>query len=211
MPMKRIQEIVEKAEFYLGKKETGFYSPTDIVRELNVESINLFNRLHKVFSNTKKISEYLQPFIVRGAEIAINDSGIGAKPSEFQHHVASYLEDGTKVDLLESNFWVNRVKHPIKGPTTDHPIMRMIGGEVEVLPSSITIVLLDYFRIPTKAVYAFSVVNDEVVYDDSTSVDWNWDHEVVEDYIINKALANFGINIKDGDLVNYSNIEEGKE
>jgi len=209
--MARIGEIVDRVNFALGKVENGFYSPTDIVRELNVESFNLFKYLHSRFSETKRISEYLQPFMVRGEEISINDSGIGTKPEGFQHHMGSYTSSSVKVDLLETNFWVQRIGHPNKGPSATHPIMRMIGSNVEVLPLSINTILLDYLKLPTKAVYAFNVVDDEVEYDDDNSTDWEWDNEIVEDLIINRSLANFGINIKDGDLINYSNLEEAKQ
>lgn len=206
---KRIKSIVEKLEFYFGKKETGYNSPSDIVRELNVESINVFNELHDEYSRTRKISEFLQPFLKKET-VTINTSGIGDKPEDFAHADGSYMADGTKVDILESNVYIERMKHVNKPPSTEFPILRMYGGKIEVLPKAIESIELSYFRLPAEAVYAFTANGDQYDYNDSESADWEWS-KVIEDRIINRTLSNVGINIKDRDLIQFSQSEKMQE
>ena len=206
---KRIKEIVDKVQFYYGKKETGYNSPADIVRELNVESINVFNELHDEYSRTRKISEFLQPFLKKET-IAVNSSGIANKPEDFAHADGSYLPTGQMVEILESNVFIERINHPNKPPSASFPMLMMYGNNIEVLPVSIDNIVLSYFKLPKEAVYAFTVDDDEYVYNDAQSVDWEWS-KTIEDRIINRTLANLGITIKDRDLVQFSQAERMQE
>jgi hypothetical protein len=207
---KRIKEIVEKVQFYYGKKETGYTSPSDIVRELNVESGNVFTDFIQEYAETRMVSEFLQPFIAPSAEIPLNLSGTGAKPSALAHAISFRLEDDTAGEILEIAFWRNRLKHPNKPPTADFPILRMVGNSIEVRPINSGKIFLDYFKFPTEAVYDTIVSGDELIYQDGTSVDWEW-HKTIEDRIINRVLTNIGIPIKDRDLIGYSQNEKIQE
>ncbi len=203
--MKRIKTIVEKVLFYYGKKETGYHSPDDIVRELNVESINVFQDLLDKYAITRKISEFLQPFM-KSQEVDINNSGIGSKPSEFAHAI----DVRGKAELLETGMWNERLNHPNKPPTSEFPIVRMHGNNIEVRPVDVETIHLDYFKLPTEAKYSYQISGDDYVYEDSTSVDWEWS-KTMEDRIINRTLANLGITIKDRDVVQYSQAERMQE
>jgi len=208
---KRIKEIVEKVQFYYGKRETGYTSPDEITRELNVESGNVFTDLIEEYAITRRISEYLQGFMVPSEEIGLNLSGEGDKPTDFAHAISFRLDDDTAGEILEIAFWRERLKHPNKPPSAEFPIARMVGTKIEVRPADSTKIFLDYFRFPTKVVYDFIVQNgDEYIYQDPTSVDWEWP-ETIEDRIINRVLANLGIPNKDRDLMGYSQNEKFQE
>lgn len=206
---KRIQYIVKQVEFYLGKQESGYHSPEVITRELNTESLNLFEELIEKYAKTRQISEHLQPFSVTTDPFDVPDSGKEPKPSDFEHADVLYLEDGTEVDILESAMFIPRLKHPNKPPSKDFPICRMVGSNIEFKPTDIDQkAILTYFKTPTEAKYDFTTVGEDTYeYQDDTSVDWEWS-KTMSDKIVIKVLSNFGINLKASDLIQYSQLED---
>ena len=208
---KKIKSIVEQVDFYLGKQESGENSPTKIVRELNNESANVFSDLIKEYAETRMISEYLQPFLNNTSATTIS-SGLMTKPTGFQHAAGMILADGTPVEILEVAMYNQRLLHPNKAPSTSYPICTMYLDKIEFKPTDPgQQAILSYFKKPTEAVYAQDISGDDYVYNDTDSVDWEWDHQTIVDRIVIRTLANFGVNIKDGELIQYSQIEESKE
>ncbi len=215
---KNIKDIVGQVEFYLGKYQSGFHSPDIIVRELNTESLNLFKELMEQYANTRQISEFLRPFLTTTAAITIpgtglvdmslDENGVNANGLTGLEHVDGIiLEDGTEVEILENAYFITRLNHPNKAPSSSYPICRMRGETIEFSPKAMgQKAIINFIKAPTKAQYAFTVDGDDYVYSDDDSVDWEWSQQLT-DRIVLKTLSKFGINIKDGDLINYSQLK----
>lgn len=208
---KKIKSIVDQVQFYLGKQESGEVSVENILRELNTESYNVFDELVLKYAETRIISEFLQPFHNITDPTTIQ-SGNMNKPEGFQHATGIILEDGTPVEILERGMYNLRLNHPNKPPTTSYPICIMYLNKIQFAPADLDQkAILSYFKEPTQAVYATEISGDEYVYNDNESVDFEWDHQTIIDRIVMRTLANFGVPLKDGELIQYSQIEEAKD
>lgn len=208
---KRIKSIVEQVSFYLGKAQSGYNSPDIITRELNTESLNKFKDLISEYAKTRQISEYLQPFLNDEPAQTVPAGGKISKPNGYEHGVVVSLEDGTEVVILETKPFIHRKKHPNKAPTTTYPICRMYGSTIEIAPADPgQKVIVSYFKPPTSVVYAFTQSGENYNYDDDNSVDWEWSQLMTDDIVL-RVLSNFGINLKDGQLIEYGELQEAKE
>ena len=207
---KRIQKIVDSVSFYLGKAQSGYNSPDIITRELNTESLNEFNDFIQDYAKTRVISEFLQKFLKDTTSQTVSQGKI-TKPSDYEHGVVVHLEDGTNVEIKESKPFFYLKKHPNKAPSKKYPICRMYGTTIEFAPTDPgQKVIVTYFKPPTEAVYAFTQSGESYVYNDADSVDWEWSKQI-EDRIVNRVLENFGINLKENQLIEYSELEQAKQ
>lgn len=202
-----IQDIVERIAFKLGKRDTGYFSPSEIIKEVNAESKNLFNHFIERFAKTRRISEHIQPFMVE-APVTIT-TGSGPLPADFKH-ANLVLSGTTPVKILELAEWGPAIAHVNHPPSAEYPICKFDGTTIQVRPTTIVTVDLHYFKTPVDAVYAWSVSGNRYLYDDGSSVDLEW-REQVHDLIINRSLANLGVSIKDGDIISYSELERKEE
>ena len=201
-----IQTIHDSINFHLGKTESGYHNPDEIDRELNLESLKVFNDLISVFEETRKISEHLQP-LMKSASLTTTGGSI-AKPDDFEHAIGMFLtDDDVEVEILTSARFIVRKKHVNKPPSASYPIARMFGANIEMLPITTTKLTIEYFKRPTNADFAYTVVSEGYVFDEGNSVDWEWSDHVSE-RIVATVLRKFGVPIKDQEVFRYSKSEE---
>lgn len=86
-----------------------------------------------------------------------------------------YINEGsaTKVD---NSRWGAAAGHRLMGPTFKKPVVTESNGGIKICPRDIGIAVLDYFRLPVKAVFAYTTVpgTDAIQYNlaGSTQLDW---------------------------------------
>ena len=76
------------------------------------------------------------------------------------------------IDLLIDSEWVNRQKNVFLTITESHPICRIYGRSLEVLPRTI-VPIMYYLKYPTKGVWAYTISGDgySTIFDELNSVD----------------------------------------
>ena len=165
---------------------------------------------------TQVNNESLRPFHIINTTINVAN-GIGILPSDYayidvltsQYNVGQeirtkeviQLDSGTKGWVLDSS---------LLQPTTEYPYFEFVGNTVKLYPSTINVVSLSYWRVPTYGVWNFTIVNGRPVYDPATSVNSEFNDKDSNE-IVARCARLLGINIKDGDLVQFaqSNIQQG--
>lgn len=203
---KNIKNIVDRINTLAGKYEVGYFTPETIVEEVNRQSFALYTELIESYARTRRISEFLQPFMKR----ATPDFSGGAqdKPEDFEHHIS--LRTATvPVEILEHYEFETRRSHVNKPPSNDYPIGRYTATQIEVLPTTITTTTLEYFKLPVKAVYAYDVDGDDYVYNDDDSVALEWSEQMINKITLG-TLSKLGIPVNDRDLVQYGLMQESK-
>lgn len=77
------------------------------------------------------------------------------------------------VDLVEDDVWVKRQLNSITGPTVTHPIVRIEGVTIKILPSTITTTsVLYYIKEPTTPFLDYYIdANDNKVFLDAGATD----------------------------------------
>lgn len=206
---KFIKSIVDRINLANRKGLSAYYSPDQIVDEVHAESNNLWLKYLKDYERTQELSVIMDVF--KGKETVTLTSGAGTLVTSLSQYKIGVLTATDKVvEQIDIAHWGYRNSHSVRVPTTDYPICRIDQADIIVRPITVTPVYVHFLKKPTKPVYTFTTVDDDYVYDDSTSIDFEWGIEV-HDQIMNRVLANLGISIRSGELVQYSNIEQTKE
>lgn len=207
---KFIKTIVDRINLANRKGLTAYYSPDQIVDEVHAESMNLWLKLIREYEQTQLLSVFMDVF--KAKEPVTLTSGAGTLVTSLgQYKIGVLLPTTDKVvEQIDIAHWGYRNSHSIRVPTADYPICRVDQADIIVRPVSIPSVSVHFLKKPTKPVYAYTAVDDDYIYDDATSSDFEWGIEA-HDMIMNRVLANLGISERAGDMVNYSNVEQTKE
>lgn len=105
-------------------------------------------------------------------EVALNQQSAGSSDIE-----ASV----TKVDNMR---WASALGHKIKKPTVKRPIITGFDGGFKIAPRGIGVVVMDYFRKPADAVFAYTLGPDEqIIFDPVASVNLEWDANMIPDFL----------------------------
>lgn len=96
------------------------------------------------------------------------------------------------IELIDGIKWGAVNKHKTKGPTMERPKMRQVDNGFEVMPRGVTVVVLDYYRQPKVATFAYdpSVGNEEtgagdnIIYDKNDSQPLEWPFNMRDEFLI---------------------------
>lgn len=205
---KFIKNIHDRVNFATKKGLTGYHSPTQIDSEVNAESFNLWLKYTAMFEKDSDVAAALDPF--KRTESVVITAGEGTMTTAFQRPTGVVDASGKKIDIVDIGMWADRVNHPLKAPNTDYPVCRFENRKIIIRPTSIAQATVYYLKHPTLAVYAYTLAGTRYVYDDTNSIDFDWPAQV-HDQITERVLANLGINMREMQLIQYSNTEFQKE
>jgi hypothetical protein len=207
---KFIKTLFDRIERLNLKGYGKTFSPEEVVEEVHTESLNIWKKYIKEFEKTQEISVYMEP--LRGKETVTLTSGAGTMTTAKGQYKTAIMIPNTdvEIDLIDVGHWSNAVNDVVRVPSAEYPICRVDFGSIIVRPTSLPSVDVHFIKQPTKPVYAYAVVDDEYVYDDSTSVDFEWPPPI-HDEIANRVLGNLGYAQREGEAVQYSNMEMTKE
>lgn len=117
--------------------------------------------------------------------------------------------------LRESQASARRGNWSMK-PTLKYPIavMRVNTQGVAykrfyLYPDTIASVEFHYYRLPVEPVFAYNIVDDELVYDAGSSTEFEWGPEKHTD-LIHILLSYLGINLRKQQLINYAEMLKAK-
>lgn len=212
MAEKFIKTIVDRINLATKKGLTGYWSPSQIITEVHAESMNLWKKYIDEFERTKKISLYLKPFEkvedVTGLTGSVAE-GTKTVTACHQYPVVASIAGNVTVSILTLGEYNYRFNHPTKGPDATHPICKFLNDMIFVAPMSDVSVI--YVSKPIKPFYAVdSVPGDQYQYNDANTIDIEWDERLHDD-IMNRVLANLGIPNRDGQMIQYSQVEKQQE
>lgn len=201
---KLIKTLHDRINFAIKKGLSGTVSPDRITEEAWSEILNIWRKYLPEYEKTRKIGLYLSPFEKR--EAVTVDGGTLAEGSKlvtacYEYPISVVTTSGVHVQILTIGEYVHRFNHPIKGPEAGYPICKFEHKTIYVAPR--TDVIVTHLSKPTKPVYVFTQTGDDYIYDDVSSVDIDLP-EALHDDVVNRVLANIGINMQDATLINYS-------
>jgi len=104
---------------------------------------------------------------------------------------------------MSDNELVDALDNTIAPPTLTYPKAAYYQYGFKVYPEEINRVICTYVRIPQTPVWGYTLVNDEPIYNPSTSVNFEFPESTLMD-IANLCLLKLGISIRDADIVNTS-------
>lgn len=221
-----INSIYEYINFIANKNQSGSISPNEFNISINAAQqeylrIKLgLTELYSVqkrespqqFQATQSISDSLRPFIVT-ANIQKNGNGFDLPPNFAAWGNSDYLYvqqvNGQNYAVTQPMEFVTlseraiRLNNYIIYPTLEYPIATYLNNQIVVDPTDVTGITFSYVRYPVTPIWAYTLVNDEPVYDNSNSVQLefpNLDWENIA-YIV---LKYYGIFLRDTELYSTS-------
>ena len=96
-----------------------------------------------------------------------------------------------QIEKIDSSRWTSVLNHLTKRPTLANPKITQVNDQFQVAPRQVSVVILNYYVQPKKAVFKYTVsspniVNgsgDEIVYDKTNSTPLQWP-ETVKDELL---------------------------
>lgn len=150
--------------------------------------------------------EKLQHFL--SSTLITNISGFYGLPNNYRYIDSIYTDDNERVEECKSAQEFKTVAS--FSHTNKLPIYLKTDGRIQVAPLTIiTDLNCFYLRNPNQANWTFTVVNGAELYDPSKPDFANIDlHPSEENNVIMKVLKQFGINLKEQDLVTITQNED---
>ncbi len=189
--------INEMHERFLTLKRQGqgaYHSREEIDRFLNDGSTDKFNEEKRLFELNSYISDNLRMFKKEFSVTFV--AGIGSLPTDYGYRTNAATADNIKVEIVPQGEWFERINDPIAVPTATEPVC-LIRDVVEIWPSSVTYMKLNYLKKPAIMVFGYTEdVDGNTIYDSGSSTDPDWPDECIIDIII-RALKYAGVALPD--------------
>lgn len=150
--------------------------------------------------------------------------GYFALPADYVYHDSlsyKYIHsiDGTPttlprpVEVLREGQAADRQGNFIKKPTTQYPIALvrkvLADDRMYIYPPTINTVDFHYYRLPAKPVFAYTIVDDEIVYNSGGSTEFEWPEQKHMD-LVRILLSFLGINLNHELLLQYAENQKTK-
>lgn len=148
------------------------------------------------------------------AQMAVDVYGRADIPSNYVH-VSSVrykysVNDGCSATITPSTVEIltdaqigDRLSNSIKMPTLKDPVCIFYSDFIQFYPINIGYIDFTYLRMPTTPVFGFDEVNYEVVYNASTSTEFDYPDEDYVD-LARMLLGYIGINLREPQLQTYA-------
>ncbi len=156
------------------------------------------------FQSNQLSTDALRPFIEEAPLVGV--SGVFTIPSDYRHAVSlSYVKSGeTKIiTALNTDEFKAKKMDKTAPPTVDYPFATQRKDKIILAPDSIANISLDYLRKPVDPLWAYTVSNDEEVYDSANSVQLEW-ADIYHIDIARIICSYMGIQFRDIDFYQYS-------
>lgn len=205
---KFISDIHSFITFLTAKGKSGYHNPEEIDNAVHEASLSLFNKLVDQFEQTKNISDDLSPFMIGPTALTLNGSGQANKPADYKHWIV--LTEGTSaysVAVVDHGMLPEKRNDPLCPPAAGYAICTFYNTVLQFYPTTLSNVKITYFKTPVKPEWAYTIVSGRHVYDDASSVDIEW-KENRHPELRAKALEYLGVNLREADLVQFSQMKK---
>lgn len=114
------------------------------------------------------------------------------------------------VNLVDNQRWANCLEHLTKGPTFEKPKATQTKGGFYIAPAGLSVVVLDYYKTPTKYVFAYTIdpTTDIIIYDAANSIQSEWS-DGLQNEILTRLRKKYGVHV--GDEKQYGFAENDKK
>lgn len=207
---KKIKEIHDLIGLLTTKGRTGYHTADQIDLAVYTASKWLYDFYYSMLDSSNGLHDSLRPFMTDPIVIALI-AGQYTLPADFMHglgDITSGLDD-VFVDVVDRAALAKRRDNSLVPPTVDNPICTYYKTYLQFYPTTVTNVKFAYLKLPIQPIYATTISNGREIYDDTTSVDIEWNGVDITK-VSTRALSILGINLEDLKLVEWSEAKESK-
>ena len=223
-----INEAYKFVQFVSNKNQRGNIKPDDFNLIAERAQIDLFMQRYGNpaqyqyglpkprigWQMTQKITDDIKPFLKKTSFMLTG--GQFSLPSDYVHLSSargSFIMnkdcgqdpsvETTAVDVLNDNELSLRLSSFIDAPSKRYPVMVFYDTYCQVYPTDMQSIVITYIRKPNKPVWAYTVTNNNAVYDAGNSVDFEMPDDTHNE-ICYRILSYLGVNLRDGELTQYA-------
>lgn len=218
-----IKDIFRFVNFLKSQNQGRGINAKEFEDLFNQASMSLWRREIKRYDKLKESSAYLKNFEVESAPLAFDE----AIPESFGYYgsieILKYLRDEQdaiteEIDFIRTPDWLDDYYFSVRNndtlypPTEDYPIIRLVGSNVKVSPTSFDTYIITGIEKPVKVVYAVTTSTNgrDYIFDETNSIDTDWP-EIAHGELIAIICKGLGISLKEDWLVQYENIQKQGE
>lgn len=201
--MATIDECYKKLKYLANKSGyNGNLSPNDFNLIFNRAEMKWFNDQYLKYGLTKRINDTLSKVKSDPTPISIDGQGKYTFPGTMLHESSvTHTYNGIQklVEEIQDDKLAGRLSSEYNAPSLEYPVYLRYSTYLQFYPITLATASLTYLKKPTLSEWKYTLVSNRPVYDASTSVNPIWSDTDV-DNIINIALQDFAINMKDPQL-----------
>lgn len=229
--MINVNKVYRSVLSIINKEQRGYLTPDQfnkIARQVQLDIFeNTFYEYNKSLNNnksfkineeyantTKFIKEKIDIFAVQ-TNLAVS-SGLASLPSTTDTEI--YRIIGLSTTTNNSILQVSKaekdtlVKSKLTKPTINYPIYSRAGYTLNIYPTTITSVNIDYVKKPLDPIWGYNSVGVAGTYQYNADTSVNFElHPSEETTLIISMLQYAGITIKDADIVNVATSEKNNK
>lgn len=201
------------------KERLAFTSATQINSALDRASKELFTTYAEQYGQTEKLHDALSPFKVQMTFVnADTPGGILTLQPDFQFLLNAYVvvydnvnqkSIKKKIVFVNEDEYISAVNSQVRPASASRPIGITVGKTIVLAPAVSFAGNYTYLRSPVAPVWAYTQVGRAVTYDPTNSVQLEWS-ELYWSNIIAKALEYLGVNLAEGELVQFGQTKDAQ-
>lgn len=206
---KNISGIHDMINLLAKKGLTGYFPPEDIDKAVYKASNDLFNEEFKKYEETQEISDSLAVFKSNPTLLTIDGNGQSPYPDNYRHVTemlctSSLTGEAKEIDTAMLG---RKLNNPNTPPTLQYPIFSLYSSYIQFYPVTIANVSIVYLKTPLQPIYAYTIVSGRYEYNDSASVDVEWNTTDINKVAM-RALSVMGITLDDTVLAQFGELQQ---
>jgi hypothetical protein len=216
----KVKDLYDFVRFIMNKTINGALSPDNFNLIANIASKSYFDFLisglnvympgsktaPSIVDSKQSINGLLQPFLETDRlTVAL---GLTTLPADSRKTIKLFLDDGVETEVIwKRDFELSVLfKSFIDEIELTNPVYKeMPNRGLKIYPDTITSVDINYYTYPKECKWNYTQSGSKPVYSSVGSIDMGWTQEALIP-VSSRILSSVGINLKDGELVQYAQI-----
>ena len=230
-----IDTVYQRVLSIANKEQRAYITPQEFNLLANQAQMEIFeqyfydiNQFNRAPNNDTTYSdmidllnEKIDIFEKYNATVTMTTGGVGTLPDYYRMGELYYKDSSDcniEIELISQNKINNILNSRLTHPTVDRPVYVRNSGttkqdrerKIQVYPTTITSdVVCNYIARPAEVKWGYVIVNDQALYDNSTSATTDFElHQSEETKLVIKILELAGVVIKKPDLYQVGDKEE---
>tara|TARA_R110001592_G_scaffold211343_2_gene463152 strand:- start:1557 stop:2291 length:735 start_codon:yes stop_codon:yes gene_type:complete len=233
-----IDTVYQRVLALANKEQRGYITPQEFNLHANQAQMNIFEQyfydIHQFQATSKGnsttysdmvsiLEEKISLFEKYGEDLASNNSNLGQLPTDLyrlgQLQFGNSFEDSVVIERVNTNEINLLLNSNLTAPTLERPVYVRAANSatltIEIYPTTMAAsnrmdnVSVNYIKKPTKAEWAYVVVNEKALFNSNLAVDFEL-HASEEESLVINILELAGITINKVGLVQVASNMEAK-
>ena len=208
-----VNDVYRELLIQMRKNQKGMYlSGSEYNRMAKRVQEDWFNDKYKEYESSSKNTDDMR--VLKSKSQLSVTSGQCPLPTDYYHFdkltYSYYTNFGTRQSRVIDNITSSEMDYGFFEPSLKYPKLRVAGGNMEILPTTISSVTLEYLRTPTAPIWGYTTSGTgRESYNSATSVDFEVPDYAFSD-IVNRMFALVEISLSNGEMAAYGIANENK-